>query len=160
SILFLPRMFIATDFVTFTEKIGDKKYIFKYIKSYMSLFTLISFLFCGFFYFFADTTLAFFHASFTKYTSSFIILVFGVCGILIFRGLFGNLLSSIGKVEINYYIICTALVLNIFSNYYLIPTYGIKGAAITSACLMWFTGLFSCLWFLFLYQKFPMDKTN
>jgi O-antigen/teichoic acid export membrane protein len=50
------------------------------------------------------------------------------------------------------------LVLNIFSNFYLIPIYGIKGAAITSALLMWFTGVFSCVWFLYLYKKMLINE--
>ena len=153
SILFLPRMFMATDFVSFTEKISDKKYIFNYIKSYMTLFTIISMLFCTFFYFFAESALGLIDKSLIEYSTSFLILCFGVCGILIFRGLFGNLLCSIGKIEMNYYIISIAILLNIITNYYLIPIYGIKGAAITSAFLMWFTGVFSTVWFLYLYKK-------
>ena len=42
SLLFLPRVFITTDFVTFTEKIADRKYIMKYIKNYVLFFTIIS----------------------------------------------------------------------------------------------------------------------
>jgi O-antigen/teichoic acid export membrane protein len=77
----------------------------------------------------------------------------GIVGIYIFRGLFGNLLSSIGKIELNYYIISIAIVINVISNYYLIPLYGIKGAAITSAILMWFTGILSWLSFLYFFRK-------
>lgn len=77
----------------------------------------------------------------------------GISGIFILRGLFGNLLSSIGKAHINYYIASIALIINIISNYYLIPKYGIKGAAITSAILMWLTGLFSFICFKKLYKR-------
>jgi O-antigen/teichoic acid export membrane protein len=154
SLLFLPRIFINTDFVTFTEKIKNKEYIFNYIKSYMSLFFLISILICGFSFFYSKEILSIFSQDFAIYSESFLILIFGISGILIFRGLFGNLLCSIGKIEINSYIMAIALVLNIFSNFYLIPIYGIKGAAITSALLMWFTGVFSCVWFLYLYKKY------
>jgi O-antigen/teichoic acid export membrane protein len=87
------------------------------------------------------------------YADSFLILIMGIVGIYIFRGLFGNLLSSIGKIELNYYIISIAIVINIISNYYLIPLYGIKGAAITSAILMWFTGILSWLSFLYFFRK-------
>ena len=38
SLLFLPRVFITTDFVTFTEKIADRQYIMKYIKNYVLFF--------------------------------------------------------------------------------------------------------------------------
>lgn len=154
SILFLPRVFMATDFVAFTEKISDKRYIFSYTKSYMSLFTLISLTICGGSFLFAKEILSIFDTSFILYANSFKILTIGVTGILIFRGIFGNLLCSIGKIEVNSYITIFALVINIISNYYFIPKYGIKGASITSALMMWFTGIASCIWFLILYKKF------
>ena len=99
SLLFLPRAFINTDFVAFTERIFDKNHIVKYIKSYVLLFTILSVFFCVFFIFFADFILNLFDKSFTQYKKSFIILIVGVSGVLILRGLFGNLLSSIGKAH-------------------------------------------------------------
>ena len=158
SLLFISKAFITTDFVFFTEKIKNKEYIFNYIKSYMSLFFLISIVICGFSFFFSKEILSIFSKDFAIYSESFLILIFGISGILIFRGLFGNLLCSIGKIQINSYIMAIALVLNIFSNFYLIPIYGIKGAAITSAILMWFTGIFSCVWFLYLYKKMLINE--
>ncbi len=158
SLLFISKAFITTDFVFFTEKIKNKEYIFNYIKSYMSLFFLISIIICGFSFFFSKEILTIFSEDFAIYSESFLILIFGISGILIFRGLFGNLLCSIGKIEINSYIMVIALVLNVISNFYLIPIYGIKGAAITSALLMWFTGIFSCIWFLYLYKKMLINE--
>ncbi|WP_302849549.1 polysaccharide biosynthesis C-terminal domain-containing protein [Polaribacter sp. KT 15] len=153
SLLFLPRVFINTDFVAFTEKILDKNYIRTYIKSYIQLFTILSFLLIMFSYFFGSFLLSLLDESFIKYQTTFFILMLGISGIFILRGLFGNLLSSIGKAHINYYIASIALVINIISNYYLIPKYGIKGAAITSAILMWLTGLFSFICFKKLYKR-------
>lgn len=153
SLIFLPRVFMATDFVAFTEKIFDKKYIYNYIKSYMLLFFLISIFIWSFSYFFNETILSFFDTNFIKYKKAFIILIFGICGIFIFRGLFGNLLSSISKAIVNFYIASIALILNVITNYYLIPIYGVTGAAITTAVLMWFTGIASAICFFFLYKK-------
>jgi O-antigen/teichoic acid export membrane protein len=153
SLLFLPRVFINTDFVTFTEKIKDKKYIINYIKSYMLLFLLISILLIIISYFFGSFILRLLDAGFAEYHTTFFIMIVGVCGIFIFRGLFGNLLSAIGKADVNYYIALIALFLNLISNYYLIPELGIKGAAITSAILMWVTGVTSAICFKVLYIK-------
>lgn len=147
SILFLPQVFIATDFVAFTENIYNKNYIKKYIKGYMYLFSIISAVAIVFSIIFSRQILMLFDATFVQFNDSFLILMIGVSGILIFRGLFGNLLSSIGKAHINYYIATFALLINFVSNYYLIPRYGIKGAAITTSVLMWFTGLISMLMF-------------
>ena len=153
SLLFLPRVFITTDFVTFTEKIHQKDYINRYIKNYMLFFGVVSILLLLFSYFFAEQILYIFGVEYMNYADSFLILIMGIVGIYIFRGLFGNLLSSIGKIELNYYIISIAIVINAISNYYLIPLYGIKGAAITSAILMWFTGILSWLSFLYFFRK-------
>ena len=153
SLLFLPRVFITTDFVTFTEKIHQKDYINRYIKNYMLFFGVVSILLLLFSYFFAEQILYIFVVEYMNYADSFLILIMGIVGIYIFRGLFGNLLSSIGKIELNYYIISIAIVINVISNYYLIPLYGIKGAAITSAILMWFTGILSWLSFLYFFRK-------
>lgn len=158
SLLFLPRVFIATDFVVFTENIYDKKYIINYIKSYMLFFLIISCLMLLFCYLFTEQILTILDPSFIQFVDAFLILMIGITGIYIFRGLFGNLLSSIGKAHINYYITGSALVINIFSNYYLIPKHGILGAAITSACLMWFTGILSALLFNILYKKVLLKK--
>jgi len=118
SLLFLPRVFITTDFVTFTEKIHQKDYINRYIKNYMLFFGVVSILLLLFSYFFAEQILYIFGVEYMNYADSFLILIMGIVGIYIFRGLFGNLLSSIGKIELNYYIISIAIVINIISNYY------------------------------------------
>ena len=102
---------------------------------------------------FSEDILYFFDENFVEYSNDFVILIVGISGIFIFRGLFGNLLSSIGKANINYYIALIALALNITSNYFLIPKYGITGAAITTSFLMWVTGILSLLLFLFYYKK-------
>lgn len=158
SLLFLPRVFIATDFVAFTEKIYEAQYIFKYIKSYVLFFTVVSILVLLFSWLFSVEILGLLDKEFTQFSDTFIILMIGICGIFILRGLFGNLLSSIGKAHLNYYIATLALVINICANFYLIPKYGIKGAAITSAILMWFTGLLSYLLFIKLYKKLLLKK--
>jgi O-antigen/teichoic acid export membrane protein len=42
SLLFLPRVFMTTDFVKITENISDRNYIKNYIKNYSFVFLLIS----------------------------------------------------------------------------------------------------------------------
>lgn len=156
SLLFLPRVFIATDFVSLTEKIHQKKYIKDYIHSYVMFFSILSVAMVTFFYLFGHSMLTFFFGNdYGNYFDSFIILIVGIVGVYVFRGLFGNLLSSIGKTKTNYYITCFAIVINIISNYFLIPLYGIKGAAITTSLLMWFTGMVSWVCFSYFYKKYP-----
>ncbi|MCF6280580.1 MAG: polysaccharide biosynthesis C-terminal domain-containing protein [Flavobacteriaceae bacterium] len=153
SLLFLSQVVIITDFVDFTEKIKDKLYIEKYIQNYVQLFSIISLVCILFIYLFGSKILSIFDNDYTDYNSSLMILTIGVSGILILRGIFGNLLSSIGKAHINFIITSIAVVLNIILNYNLIPKYGIFGAATTSAILMWFTGILSMLFFFYFFRK-------
>ncbi len=153
SILFLPQAFMNTDFVSFTENIKNKKYIDKYIKNYIFLFGIISVVFVVFSWLFSEYILRIFSEKFIEYTDTFMILVVGVCGILFIRVLYGNLLSSLGKAYMNFVITAIALLLNFILNSSLIPLYGIKGAAITSAILMWFTGILSFVLFKYYFKK-------
>ena len=101
SLLFLPRVFITTDFVTFTEKIADRKYIMKYIKNYVLFFTIISIIILVGSYLFASEILSIFGKEYMIYSDSFIILIIGIIGIFLLRGVYGNLLASIGRIEVN-----------------------------------------------------------
>ncbi len=158
SLLFLPNVLMATDFVYFTERISNRKYILNYIKSYILIFSGVSFLLLIGAYFLGKIGLVFlFGKEYGNFIDTFLILMVGISGILILRTLFGNLLSSIGKASANFYIGLLALLVNVISNYYFIPKYGIKGAAITSAIIMWFTSILSLLLFFYYYSK---TKTN
>lgn len=153
SLLFLSQVVIITDFVNFTEKIYNKLYIKKYIINYIKLFSIISMVIIAFIYLFDSKILVIFDAEYSNYNSSLLVLTIGISGILILRSLFGNLLSSIGKAHINFIITTIAIILNIILNYSLIPKYGILGASITTAILMWFTGILSALFFFYYFKK-------
>ena len=153
SLLFLPQVLIATDFVKITEQINNKKFIYKYIINYWMLFALISAILLILSFVFAENILSVFQQNYTMYVSTFKILIIGVVGILIFRGLFGNLLSALGKAHINYWIALISLGMNLIANLYFIPKYGILGAAITSAVVMWLSGFLSFGLFWIYYKK-------
>jgi Na+-driven multidrug efflux pump len=104
-------------------------------------------------YFFAEDILGLFDEQFKIYSTTFITLIFGVIGFLLFRGLFSDLLSSIGRANLNFYIALIGLTTNAFSNYYFIPKYGILGAAITSAIVMWLTSIITLFVFFYFFRK-------
>jgi O-antigen/teichoic acid export membrane protein len=159
SMLFLSNSFMSTDFVTLTERIYNKKYIFNYIKNYSFIFSIISIILLLISYFFGGEILSFFDQNYIVYSDSFFVLTLGISSVLILRGLFGNLLSSIGKVNSNLFIVIIAVILNILGNYKLIPEFGIYGAAITSSFIMWFSSIASLLVFLYHYNKLLKNKT-
>lgn len=153
SLLFLSSVVITTDFVNLTENIYRKKYTYGYIKNYLVLFTGIGIITSFILIFFANDILLLFGNEFLDYALSFKILVVGIMSILIIRGLYGNLLSALGKARMNYRIALLGIVLNIGLNYWLIPIYGLLGAAITSSVLMWVSGLLSAIVFHYYYGR-------
>ncbi len=154
SIIFIPRVFITTDFVMLTQNLKNKKITNTYIKNYILVFSLISLVITSICVSFDTTILSFFGEEFPAYNKTFKILIFGIVSILLFRGLFGNLLSALGKASINFWIAIIAIVVNLVLNYLLIPKYGILGAAITSAILMWITSILSVVLFYYYYKKY------
>ncbi|MDP3353310.1 MAG: polysaccharide biosynthesis C-terminal domain-containing protein [Flavobacteriaceae bacterium] len=154
SLLILPNIFITTDFVTITENVDNPIYIKNYIKNFTLLFSFISIFIFGVIFFFGNYILRIFGDIYTSYYSLFVILTIGVIGIFLLRSLYGNLLSSIGKARINYWIAISSLALNIILNYFFIPKYGILGAGITSAIIMWFSGILSLILFVYYYKRY------
>jgi len=153
SLLFLPGVLLTTDFVNLTERIYDKLYIKNYSNNYILFFVLFCIVVSLLFYPLSGFILNIFDSEYHIYSSTFLVLTAGVFGILIFRGLYGNLLSALGKAHINYWIAFIALLINIPANYYLIPKYGILGAAITSSVLMWLSSLSTYVIFKLLHAK-------
>jgi O-antigen/teichoic acid export membrane protein len=153
SIIFIPRVFLTTDFVMLTQNLKNKKSTNTYIKNYLLVFTIISSIITIISVAFDTTILSFFGEEFPQYHKTFKVLIFGIISILLFRGLFGNLLSAMGKASINFWIAIIAILLNLVLNYMLIPKYGIFGAAITSATLMWITSILSAVLFYYYYKK-------
>jgi O-antigen/teichoic acid export membrane protein len=153
SLLFLPRVLILTDFVNLTQNYKNKDHINKYIRNYIRFFFIISVITILLSWIFQDYILLFFGDEFSDYNSTFMVLILGISSILLLRGLFGNLLSVIGKAYINYWISVFAILINLITNFILIPKYGILGAAITSAIIMWITSLLSVTAFYHFYRR-------
>lgn len=153
SILFLPRAMISTDFVELTKRHKDKVFMKHYITNYTIIFSAISLMMIIFSFMFSENILSFFGNDFIKYKSTFLILILGISSILVLRGLYGNLLSTLGKTHLNYWISFTGILINVIGNYYLIPRYGILGAGITSAVIMWITSILTALLYYYFYRR-------
>ncbi len=153
SLLILPNIIITTDFVLITNNINNQPFINSYIKKFLLLFSTISIIILVISVLFGNSIFRMFGEDYTKYYDLFLILTIGIIGVFTIRSLFGNLLSSIGKAKINYWIAFCSLLLNVGLSYYFIPKYGIIGAGITSAIVMWTSGILSMLLFYLFYKK-------
>jgi O-antigen/teichoic acid export membrane protein len=153
SLLFIPSMFITADFVKLIEESHDKVKIKTYINQFWTFFLVISLGVLILAFAFPKFILSLFRADLEQYVLTFRILMIGVLGVLLFRGLFGNLLASIGKSHVNFWIAIGTLAVNAVLNLFLIPKYGITGAAITSAIVMWTSGILSYGLFNYYFNK-------
>ncbi len=153
SLVLFPNAFIATDFVALTGKIDHKHYTIQYIKQYFSFFLWVVLLFWIINFLFIDDILAFFGEDFIPYKNVYYFLFLGISAVIIFRVLFGNLLSALGKAKVNFWIAGFSVILNIFLNLYFIPRKGILGAAITSAITMWISSFLSLFCFYYFLKK-------
>ncbi len=147
SVLFMSNAYMTAHFVELSAKMRDVEFIRNFIREYHLLFGFISIAFVVFCYFFGPMLLALFGDELLPYLEVFVVLSVGVTGILFLRGLYGNLLGAFGRSDLAFYAGLLGLVVNIVSNFWLIPKYGLMGAALTSAGVMWLTGLVSAGFF-------------
>lgn len=153
SFLFIPSMIIATDFVRLTENIHNKNAIKDYTRKYWKIFSIVSVFVLILSFVFPKLILSLFFKGMENNVATFQILMVGTIGVLMWRGLFGNLLSSIGKMNLNFFISTGGLILNFILNSIFIPEFGIAGAAITTATIMWITGIMSFVMFKKYHSK-------
>jgi O-antigen/teichoic acid export membrane protein len=153
SLLILPLIFMNTDFVKIANKsTTDKNYVKIYYLNYLKLFLLIGLGVFFTFYFFSDKLLSFFGK---EYEDSSLMTIFsiGVIGALLLRIPLGNILSAVGMVKINAINSLIILLLNLIFSYIFIQDRGTQGAAIVTACLMWFSGFLSLIYFIWFLKK-------
>jgi O-antigen/teichoic acid export membrane protein len=80
------------------------------------------------------------------------VLLVGVAGGFFLRVPFGNLLSAVGRADINTYVNIAVLILSFFAFEYAIRFAGIWGLAVAMASMIWLSGLIS-LFFFYRYYK-------
>jgi len=154
SFLFLALVFMKTDFVQLANKSKtDKSFIKKYYFNYLKIFSVISIGIVVFFFLFADYLILLFGKQYTEENNLMLIFSFGVMGALLFRIPLGNILSAIGWPKINALNSLIILILNIVFSYIFILKYGIIGAAIVTASLMWISGFLSLISFWWYLRK-------
>ena len=146
SILFLPAAYMTAYFVRLSERCSQRGYVYDFIRRYHRLFSWIALLFLIVAIPLGPHLLRLFGGELLTYYSAYVVLCIGVTGILVVRGLYGNLLSAIGRSDLAAYAVLIGLLVNGIANSLLIPRFGLLGAAWTSCGVMWLTGLLS-MWF-------------
>ena len=158
SALFLSQIYMRAHFVELSKEMNNRGFILRFVKRYHLLFVLLYATFFSICFVLRKPLLVFFDPSFVVFVDVFLVLCIGVGGVFVLRGLYGNLLSAMGKSQWNFYIGLFSLLVNLLFNYLLIPTYGILGAAITSAVVMWLSGGLSLLVWAYLSVAVEREK--
>lgn len=149
SFLFIPLVFMKTDFVVLARKTNiDNHYHKMYYLNYLKLMIPISVVLLLLFYIFSNKLFGLFGSQYNNNEGLMFIFSIGVVGALLFRIPLGNILSAIGKVRSNMIVSSISVVLNLILSYFLILSYGIFGAAISTAIIMWLSGLLSLIIFI------------
>lgn len=156
SVLFLPLVFVQTDFVKIASKSEtDKTFIKNYYLNYLKIFSVISVLTILFFLFFSDYIMLLFGKAYNNESNLMFIFSLGIMGALLFRVPLGNILSAIGWPKINALNSLIVLIFNVIFSYIFIHRNGIIGAAYVTSAMLWLSGLLSLIAFIYYLKSKP-----
>ena len=158
SILFLSVAVIKTNFVKIVSKSEkNKNYIKSYYINYLKVFGIVSLVILILIPLFSNQLLAIFGRDYINDDHLISIFTFGVVGAILLRIPLGNIISAIGWAKINVFNSLLILFLNIILSYVFIKEYGLIGAALVTSFLMWLSGGFSLVTFIW-FLKQDTDK--
>ncbi|MDR2207187.1 MAG: oligosaccharide flippase family protein [Flavobacteriaceae bacterium] len=149
NITFLSLTFMQSDFPILAKNYKNKMFLKHYISNYYKLFIPICILIFGIGFFFGKEILhLFFKEQYADNSFIFSILLAAFCANMLFRNLYGNLLSAVGLMKNNTTVsVFTLLVLSALS-FLLVPNFGLKGMAISMASALTFSGFILMFYFL------------
>ncbi|MEA2077162.1 MAG: polysaccharide biosynthesis C-terminal domain-containing protein [Candidatus Marinimicrobia bacterium] len=158
SLIFIPSVFMQTDFVYIAEKYNNKKYLISYYKKYFLIFFAIATSILSIWYIFGGWIVGLFGPEYIDARPLINILMINVAGTFLFRVPLGNILAAVGKAKWNTYSAVAMLVINFILNYILIPKYDIYGAAYATVISISLSCVISIfMFFTYLKQISPKD---
>lgn len=148
AILFIPSVFMTTDFVMIAEQYNNKNFLINYRKRMMKLLFAISSIGAIISWLFSKQILVLLYGN--NYADSYKlmnILMVGIIASFTLRAPNGNILAAVGKSKWNAILAYSTVGFNIVFNFFFIKYYGHYGAAIATSIVMWLTGILSYLLF-------------
>ena len=150
NITFLALTFMQSDFPVLAKNYQNRDFLWNYIKNYYKIFIPISVLiFLVGFIFKSEILHLFFSAKYADNSLVFIVLLGAFCLNMLFRNLYGNLLSAVGKMKINTLISALTLLFIFGFSFLFVPNFGVNGMAMSLTLTLFINGLL--LMFSFLY---------
>jgi O-antigen/teichoic acid export membrane protein len=158
SLIFIPSVFMQTDFVYIAEKFEQKKYLIAYYKKYLLIFALITAIVLGVWYAAGSWIVGIFGPEYREALPLINILMINVFSTFLLRVPLGNMLAAVGKASWNSYSAFAMLFINLLLNLWLIPVYGVFGAAYATVSSIGLSSLLNLVLFM-IYLK-QLDKRS
>ena len=153
NITFLALTFMQSDFPVLVKNYRNRNFLTSYITNYYKIFIPISLLiFLVGFTFKTEILYLFFSERYADNSWVFVILLAGFSLNMLFRNLYGNLLSAVGMMKMNTAISILTLVMLVLFSFVFVKKFGIEGMAF-SLTLSMFIGGFLLLFSFYLYWK-------
>lgn len=153
NITFLALTFMQSDFPVLAKNYRNRNFLNSYITNYYKIFIPISLLiFLVGFTFKTEILYLFFSERYADNSWVFVILLAGFSLNMLFRNLYGNLLSAVGMMKMNTAISILTLVMLVLFSFVFVKKFGIEGMAF-SLTLSMFIGGFLLLFSFYLYWK-------
>lgn len=156
SLVFIPSVFMQTDFVYIAEKFEQKKYLIAYYKKYLLVFSLITATVLGVWYAAGSRIVGIFGPEYREALPLINVLMINVFSTFLLRVPLGNMLAAVGKASWNSYSAFAMLFINLLLNLWLIPVYGVFGAAYATVASIGLSSLLNLVLFMIYLQK--LDK--
>jgi len=154
NITFLALTFLQSDFPVLAKNFKNKEFLVDYIKNYYKIFIPIcSMIFLGGFVLRKEILHLFFSEKYVHNTFAFVVLLGAFCMNMLFRNLYGNMLSAIGLMKTNTVVSVLALAILILLSFLLVPDFGLNGMAFSMASTLVFTGFFMMFSFILYLRK-------
>lgn len=151
SMLILPSAIAATDFVSNSERKKDGAALQQYVKGYWKVMLIVTPLAVGVIALLTPFILGLFGAYYSSEPAIMYIFLAGIAGGFLLRVPFGNLLSAVGRADINNYVNLVVLIVAYVLCGWAVERWGAIGAASVIAAMMWASGLVS---FFFFYRHY------
>ena len=158
AMLILPSTIAATDYVSNSEMKHNATALRSYIKGYWKVMIWLTPLLLLGVGLLAPQILRLFGDYYASQPEIMYVALIGVGGGYLLRVPFGNLLSAVGRADINTYVNMGVLLGAFFLCQWVIPIWGVFGAAVVMAVMMWLNGLASMVFFWRYYKS--LEKTS
>lgn len=148
NITFLALTLMQSDFPVLANQYKNKIFLKNYIFNYYKLFVPICLvIFLPGFFWSKEILHWLFGSQYAESSLVFTILLGVFCLNMLFRNLYGNLLSAVGKMKFNTITSVLALLFIIILAWIFVPKYGILGMALATGGTLLFTGFLLMVYF-------------